>query len=127
MRTLYLRILRMSGEILTQLAMECGRRKCDNCPIYAKCSKVDGVALGRGGNGKMIEVSHRWALRNLEYHDNGVWLVWKNSKAKKKDGEFVKMFFQPLWCENKVNCDTCEHRFYCYTNKGENIEKANNS
>jgi len=108
----------MSGEILTQLAMECWRRKCDNCPIYAECSRVDGVALGDGGDGKEIKVSHRWALINLEYHKGGIWLVWKNSRAKKKDGEFLEMFFQPLWCENKVKCDECEHRFYCYTNKG---------
>lgn len=114
MKTLYLRILHMSGEILTQLAMECWRRKCDNCQIYAKCSKVSGKRL----DFDYVEVSHRWALRNLEYHENGVWLVWKNSRAKKKSGEFMEMFFQPLWCENKVKCDECEHRFYCYTNKG---------
>lgn len=119
MRTLYLRILTRSGEDLTNLAMECGRRKCDSCELKVRCRQVDGVPLGRRDpflRLSQIRISQRWALRNLEYHDNGCWLVWKNSKAKKKVGEFAEVFFQPLWCENKVKCDTCEHRFYCYTN-----------
>lgn len=106
----------MSGETLTYLAMECWRRRCGNCQIYTQCSKVDGVAFGKGGDGRQVEVSHRWALRNLEYHENGAFLVWKNSRAKKRDREFIETFFQPLWCENKIKCDKCEHRFYCYTN-----------
>ena len=113
MKTLYLRMLTASGDTLTQLSFECWRRTCVNCELASECKKRSGKRL----DFDHIEISQRWALRNLEYHECGVWLVWKNSRAKKKEGAFVRVFFTPLWCENKADCDKCEQRFYCYTSR----------
>jgi len=83
------------GYMICRLAMECHRRKCDNCILRFQCFTAKWFPYPFPKHLKTneeFEVELTDAVKYLEYHDNGVWLVWKNSRAKQKKGEFIKVF-----------------------------------
>ena len=100
MKTIHLRIIDSNSKmhpnyVISCLALECRRRKCDNCILRFKCFTTKWFQYPLPKQLKISEelaIEVKDAMKLLEYHNNGAWLVWKSSRAKKRKGEFAKIF-----------------------------------
>ena len=67
------------------------RRNCVKCDLRYQCLTKNPFVLGTvNDENENHVVTRKWLIDNLEYHENGYELVWKDSKSPQSKGSLNK-------------------------------------